>query len=389
MGLQYIDSMYIDSPGGTMRILQLCMGDVSNMDSHDRVDFLVVSSLPGDYSPVPGSVIGALNQQGVSVNTLSQNKAANYAPVMPCWISQPVYPENPKIQFNRVLLFEPTDPASSAQGLIPDLFRALKCFNKFNAVTVAIPMVCTKSGGADIAQVFYGLFFGATFGQSSYTSPITTVKLIVSDQKQLDQVRPLFSRFKNNYTDILNLNLPGGYKEYAASCWDWAHSASLPLYINSRQAFGIRLYSSNYYIQLNAVLRLGNPNDPLYMDMMPVFDAINAGLANLPDGPGMTYRGENNMTPARINQWTPGNRVINLAYTSTARPPGFWYNDAPFKFNINGLECKSISSYSEFPNENEFLYAPDLNQEVVSRNCNSGNVKCTFEANEIVPNWCN
>jgi hypothetical protein len=389
MGLQYIDSLSVDFPGAGTRTLQLCMGDVSNMSPQDHVDFLIVSSFPGDYAPTPGSVIGALNQQGVSVQALSQNKAANYEPVMPCWISQPVSSVNPGIQFGRILLFEPPNPATTAQGLIPDIFRGLSCFNGTGAATAAIPMVCTGSGGANMAYIFYSLFYGSTFGQSSYTFPLTTVKLVVYNQVQLNQVQPLFTQFKNNYTNILSLNLPGGYSNYASNCWAWAQSAQLPPYISKREAFGVRLYTSNYYSEINAVLRGANPNDPTYMTMMPVFDAINAGLANLPDSAGMTYRGEFGMTPDRINQWTPGNNVVNLAYTSTARPAGSWYNGAPYKFNINGLTCKSISPYSEFPSENEFLYAPDLIQNVTSRTCSNGNAGCTFGANEVVPNWCN
>lgn len=382
--LQYIDSVNIDFPGSGTRTLQLCLGDVASMSPQDHVDFLVVSAIPGDYTPSPGSVIYALNQQGVSVQALAQNKAVSYEPAIPCWISNMVQSSNPNIQFNRVLMFEPANPSSAAQGLIPSVFQALSAFSGSTAASVAIPMVCTGTGGANLANIFYGLFFGATFGQSSYTFPLQTVKLVVYNQAQLTQVQPLFTQFKNNYNNLLSLQLPGGYSSYAQSSWAWAQSASLPAYLSKRQAFGIRLYTTNYYGQLNSVLRTDNPNDPTYMLMMAVFDAINAGLANVPNSPGWTYRGEAQMTPDRINQWAPGNFVINIAYTSTARPAGGWYNGAAFKFNINGIQSKSVSAFSQYPSENEYLYAPKLLQDVINRTCN-GYSNCTFIANEVVP----
>lgn len=389
MGLKYIDTLTIDSPGTEPRVLQLCMGDVTDMGSNDQIDFLVVSALPDDYSPVSGSVIAGLSQKGISVDMLSKNKAADYEPVMPCWISQPVTSSSSGIEFKRILLFEPADPASSAQGLLPDVFTALSCFNGVKNTTVAIPMMCTGSGGADLAKIFYGLFYAAAFGQSSASFPLSVVKLVVRDQAQLNKVQPLFTAFKQDYTNIQNLDLPGDYNMYAKSCWDWAQAASLPPYITRRQAFGIRLYTSNYYGQLNALLRANDPNDPVYMKTMPVFDAINAGLHNLQSSSGMTYRGEMSMSPDRLNEWVKGNDITNLAYTSTARPAGTWYNSAAYKFKINGIQCKSISFYSEFPSENEFLYAPGLIQHVTSRICDAGNTYCTFAADEVVINWCN
>src|SRR4051794_25388569 len=106
MALTAIDSFNVDHPGSDTRTLQFVWGDLTQMSSADAVDVLVVSCLPGDYTPSQGSLIGALNNAGISVANLANNKAASYEPAMPCWISQPVQSSNPGIQFSRILVYE-------------------------------------------------------------------------------------------------------------------------------------------------------------------------------------------------------------------------------------------------------------------------------------------
>src|SRR6185503_4686133 len=104
MALTVLDSVAIDSGGTGARTLMLCQGDLAQMSSQDAVNFIAVSALPGDYTPSSGSLIGALAQAGVSVQQQSQNKAANYEPTMPCWVSQDV--TSAGLNFNRCILFE-------------------------------------------------------------------------------------------------------------------------------------------------------------------------------------------------------------------------------------------------------------------------------------------
>ena len=84
MALTLLDSVSIDHVGSDTRTIMLCQGDLSKLTPADAVAYICVSAFPGDYSPAPGSLIGALAQRGLSVQQQSQNKAANYEPTMPC-----------------------------------------------------------------------------------------------------------------------------------------------------------------------------------------------------------------------------------------------------------------------------------------------------------------
>ena len=112
MALTVLNSMTIDHAGGGTRTIDLCHGDLTDLSSADQVDYIAVSALPGDYTPTPDSLIGALNAKGVSVQAESGNKAANYEPTMPCWVSQDLSSKG--LNFSRFVLFEPADPARNA-----------------------------------------------------------------------------------------------------------------------------------------------------------------------------------------------------------------------------------------------------------------------------------
>ncbi|MBU1014807.1 MAG: ADP-ribosyltransferase [Bacteroidetes bacterium] len=385
MALTLLDSIDIYF-GSTKRTLQLCQGDLSNMTPQDAVDFLVVSALPGDYSPTSGSLIGALNQHGVSVAALSQNKAANYEPTMPCWVSQQVVSTNPGIQFKRILLFEPPNPATEAIAYVESIFKGLDCFQSdTQSATAAMPMVCTGSGGASDADILTALFYAAVHWQVQ-SFPLNIVKLTVYQQDQVAPLKALFATHKSNYTNLRTLNLPGGYSGYANSAWSIVSGMTLPAYLTQRQAFGICVYTSNYYMTINSVLRTKQWTDPEYQQMLPLFESIDSGLANIPPFVGLTYRGESNMSSQRLAEYVPGNDVTALAYTSTAYVQGGWYNKK-YQFDINSLKGSKIDNYSIFPSEKEVVYHRELIEHVNTKNANSyGGFK--FGIDEKVINYC-
>lgn len=386
MSLTLLDSIDIYF-GTTKRTLQLCQGDLSNLSPQDAVDFLVVSALPGDYSPTSGSLIGTLNQHGVSVAALSQNKAVNYESTMPCWVSQQVVSTDPGIQFKRILLFEPPNPATEAIHYVESIFKGLDCFqNDTQTATAAMPMVCTGSGGASATDILTALFYAAVHWQVQ-SFPLDTVKLTVYQQDQAATLKALFATQKSNYMKLKDLPLPGGYSTYANSAWNKISQISLPAYLTQRQAFGICVYTSNYYSTINNVLRTQKWTDPQYQQMLPLFESIDSGLSNIPPYVGMTYRGESNMSPDRLAKYIPGNDVTALAYTSTAYIAGSWYNYGKYQFDINSIKGSKIENYSMYPSEHEVLYHRLLIEHVNTKNPNSNN-GYKFGIDEKVINFC-
>ncbi len=370
MSLKLLDSIDIYY-GTTKRTLQLCQGDLSNMALQDAVDFLVISALPGDYSPTSESLIGALNAHGVSVADLSQNKAADYEPAMPCWVSHQVDSKDPGIQFKRILLFEPSNPKTKAAQYVKFIFKGLYCFQAgVKDTTAAIQMVCTGAGGADPSDILTALFYAAAHWQAQ-DFPLNIVKIIVYKQSETASLQKVFTKNKNNYSNLQNLKLPGLYPHLAISAWDWASQIVLPPYLTKRQAFGIRIYSTNYYTKINTVLRNKDYSDLEYQQMLPLFESIDSGLANIPPCVAMTYRGETNMSQQRLDEYVPDNDVRQLAYTSTASVQGGWYNNSKYQFDINGKLGCSIKDYSCYPNENEVLYHRDLIEHINTKQLNS------------------
>lgn len=138
--------------------IALYQGNLVTISSGESVTYLIISCLPGDYTPSPGSMIAALASVGVVVGQLAQNMAANYLGNYHCWISQSISNQ----PFNRLMVLEAT--ASTTVGWIPGLFTALQTFATAQAqpnITVASAMLSTGSAGADPSQVLTALFTGA------------------------------------------------------------------------------------------------------------------------------------------------------------------------------------------------------------------------------------
>ncbi|XP_068703080.1 uncharacterized protein [Montipora foliosa] len=97
------DTLSLTTDNGVSKI-QLCIGDITKLAKEDEVDVLVVSAFPGDYSPTPSSLIGALSiNLGISVRNLSKDKEEDLRRQYFCWWSKPL-PEHHS--FRRILCFE-------------------------------------------------------------------------------------------------------------------------------------------------------------------------------------------------------------------------------------------------------------------------------------------
>jgi hypothetical protein len=357
MSITLINSVSIDNAWGA-RTLALYSGDLSQMTSANHVD----------------------------LQALSQNKAANYEPAMPCWVSAPVPATNPNIQFSRILLFEPPSPAvSSAPVAVPNIFQAISCFqNGAGNTSVALPLVSTGSGGADPSTILRWIFTSATTAASG-AFPLNTINVVVYDASLIGPMTTLFAQLASSYTNILTAALPGNYASYAASSWSAVQGMSLPAGMTKRQAFGINIYTSNYYSQINPPLYGGNINDPTYIQMMPLYQAIDAGLFVLPGYVGNTNRGESSMSAARIAQYQPGNVILHYAYTSTSIGSGF---GGPYHFSIASLTGRQIAQFSQYPGEQEVLYQRNMQDRCVTASCNPGQTSCTFTTTQVNTNPC-
>jgi hypothetical protein len=98
-------------------------------------------------------------------------------------------------------------------------------------------------------------------------------------------------------------------------------------------------------------------------------DALHGALKKLPTYEGPVVRGTD-LPPEVLDQYQPGQVVTESAFTSTttdpavARSPTFTGN---VEFRIMSSSGRDISSLSMFPHEQEILFPPDTEFEVISR----------------------
>ncbi|MHA6885467.1 ADP-ribosyltransferase [Ralstonia pseudosolanacearum] len=380
MAMTLLDSVAIDHPGAIARNFNLYVGDVADMAGHN-VDVLAVSCLPGDYTPSPNSVLGALAARGVSVQAMSGNKAANYEPDLPCWISNPVSNPQPGIAFSRVLVYEPASPATNSVNLVAAIFTALSAFRGSAQTSVAMPLVSAGSAGADPSLIMRALFFAAVSWGSRAAFPLSTINLVLyQGNPQLNaQLQTLFADLKNRYQHVDTIP-PATFVNQANSV---ANRVQLPPYLTRRQVWGIALYTTNCYQSINSVLRASNITQPDYQASMPLFECIDSGLANLPNWIGQANRGQNDYATA-YQEYQVGNILLHLAYMSYSSGSGF---PAPMRIHTASGTAKQISTYSLYPGEQEVLFGRSMRDLVTQANWNSSRNGGEFYTQQQVPRW--
>lgn len=403
MPLTSLGTISVDHPGSGSREVEAFQGSVTDMPGHP-VDFLVVSALPNDYAPIPGSLIGALDSAGVSVAALAANKAVDYRPKMPCWISQPIGPNpNPGITFQRILVYEPANPSTTAARMLIDVFRAIKCFAGGQATSVAMPLVSTGSGGADYREIFRMSICQGLHFAGRQDLDLTKVHVVNYNGGWQSHVQSDFDAIKGNYNALgsnSNPHMPGAYSMYAAKALAHTPVITTP---TPKQSFAITLYTTNYYGVINSPLYASPPNlsDPAYIQLQPYYALLDAALANVaPSAAAQVYRGiSSGIPPSVINPYkTVGNEILTGSYTSTSENKkvacGFAAG-AYFLTYQTHPTAKGIKQFSVYTGEDEALFGRDMTAKVAVANCPGSGVCgggtsliCDFTLDEVVINFC-
>jgi hypothetical protein len=381
MGMTLLDTVAIDHPGATARNFNLFSGDVADMSGYN-VDFLVASTLPGDYTPTSGSVIGELAAKGVGIQAMAANKAANYEPTMPCWISNPVVNPQPGIAFSRVLVYEPASPATNSVNLVGDIFRALAAFQGANTTSVALPLVSTGSAGADPDLIMRALFFAAVSWGSRANFSLPTINLVLyqGNPTLVARMQALFAGLKSSYLNVYN-QPPASYANQARGVANKFNP--LPPNLSYRQIFGIALYTSNYYGTINSVLRTSNITQPAYQNMMPIFECIDSGLANVPAWAGQANRGSSFYQGA-YEEYQVDNTILHLAYMSYSYGSGW---GGALQIHTQSVTGDKIDTYSIYQGEQEILFDRGMRDRVTQAQWNAGHNGGIFYTNQVVGPW--
>lgn len=182
------------------RTIELYHGDLSNMPPEHAVDVLILSAVPGTYSPARGSVIRALNEKGVSVASLAKNKAIDLRENFSCWLSQEISDPPPGIHFKRVLCFEPPTRAS-APALVGGIFQSLTPFvtGGMAIQSIATSLVASRTRlGLAVAEII-DVMLEAAVHWMRIGLPIEQIKIVEFDALKAAEAKGAFAVLKKRY----------------------------------------------------------------------------------------------------------------------------------------------------------------------------------------------
>lgn len=196
--MEILDRLTV-TDGPTARTIELVHGDITAMDPDDAVDIVVVSAFRGDYTPIPGTLIGALEQRGVSVAELARDKAVDLRETSSCWLSKELRERPAGISFRRILCFEPAEPGR-APLLVGDIFRALVPLlpTEGRDSDVVLPLVTAGNMGADPTQVIESLLAAAT-NWLALGLPVRQLRIFVLSEERARLAREAFARWRDSH----------------------------------------------------------------------------------------------------------------------------------------------------------------------------------------------
>lgn len=196
--LQLLDRLNFTYRGAS-RAISIYYGDLTALPASEAVDLLVISALPDNYAPAPQSLIGALHRKGVSVEALSQHKAADMRPNLACWLSGPVQAGDPGIQFRRILCFEPRQRGAPPE-VVGDIFQCLISVSEGGAAVrrIAMPLLGGGVQGVSTAEMLIPLFDAATHWMQRGL-PVEELVIVAHDELHAAELRGAFGVLKRQF----------------------------------------------------------------------------------------------------------------------------------------------------------------------------------------------
>lgn len=356
--------------GKSIREVKLVTGNLASIEESQQIDYLILSALPNDYTPTEGSVIGALEEQGISVKELSENKLIDFRPKYPVWVSRDIKGAN----FNRIVVYEPNlstkeEPIETVYSNIRFIFSAIQRIEekekKDQSINIATSLLSTNSAGSDEATMLEELFFSAV-QWAAMKFPFKNIYIDIYHTRlsteELCNKWDICNEMYNSY-DKLDFD---NYHVYAEKAKRIIEERELPEYMTFRQAFAICVYTSSFYQTINSILRMNDTGSKDYKKLRPLLEALDSGLGNISFYKGNAYRAEVHMSDDRLAENSPGNYITNLAYTSTAYEPMEGAEDFDYQFIFNSHEGSIIEDFSFYPYEHEVLFYRQMNYLVLN-----------------------
>jgi hypothetical protein len=193
---------------GEKRSVELFQGDLTDLTAADAVDVLIVSAFPSDYTPVPGTLIGALFRKGIDVGALARDKDRDLRDHFSCWLSKEIVPPPgvDGIRFRRILCFEPhwrglrgrlpSGDERPPAAAVEELYQGLAPFlgGPQGLYSVAMPPLATGNIGCAVEDMMVPLLRGALAWMRH--SALRRVKIVCLRPDTFTAARKVFNRLR-------------------------------------------------------------------------------------------------------------------------------------------------------------------------------------------------
>ncbi|MBC7851575.1 MAG: toll/interleukin-1 receptor domain-containing protein [Chitinophagaceae bacterium] len=195
--MQLLDYIQVKTTDGFADI-ELYHGDLSALPPEFNIDIVVLSAFPNDYTPTPNSLIGALDQRGLSVAALAQDKESDHRKNLWCWISKELPLEQKQIfHFSRILCFEPEKTKDDAAEYVADIFRCMNNFVFDDLVNhVAMTTVAAGKQQASAMRITASIVEAAIFWLQRGL-PLQSIKIVEINKEKAEQLQKVFDRYRD------------------------------------------------------------------------------------------------------------------------------------------------------------------------------------------------
>jgi hypothetical protein len=189
--MENLDSFTVKH-GDKLRKIELCQGDLTELQPSEHVDILVVSAFPDSYDPTPTSLIGALHRKGVSVAQLAKVKRLDLRSAFSCWLSADLIDVPEGIRFKRILCFEPATRGKPPE-VVGDIFRCLAplLLGEYPEATVAMPIVASGEQQWSGEDMLVHILRAAVHWLSQGL-PLKCLKIVESSPEKIARLRRVF-----------------------------------------------------------------------------------------------------------------------------------------------------------------------------------------------------
>ncbi|UVK82194.1 ADP-ribosyltransferase [Pseudomonas sichuanensis] len=351
-----LSEVIVDHVNSDARYLRLEKSVFSEFDV--PVDYLLVMTLPGDYTDASSDqypIVRYLRGVGVDLVQEHGRREVDMYPHMPCWVSSPLSSQPLK----RLVVFE--CDRDSLDGRY--LWTAYETTRLAAGSVGSFKVVNAMLMGLDTQQPeFTYMLRQAFFASVSCAARVSLVEaylLVEPDQGKVALEE--FNSLSRVYMDPPSrpVHLEALHRRLHLTNEVKRQQRTAGLNLTNRQFDAIYRYTRTAYLSVNAALRKNDLTDPSYLNCQALIEAISSGLANLDnfiwtEGQGL-FRSMSYFD-GFDSVYRVGQRTRELAFTSTTKDASATVPGSGIRFYMSSHTGKEIELISDFPEEQEVLF---------------------------------